>query len=125
MIWTFSQVALGGAVGAVARFATVMGMTRLLGEAFPYGTALVNIAGSFAMGMLFVVLAERQAIHHAPFLMAGILGGFTTFSAFSLDAVRLWERGDGMLAVGYVMGSVLLSIAALLMGLAAGRMVTT
>jgi fluoride exporter len=125
MIWTFSQVALGGAIGAVARFATVMGMTRVLGDAFPYGTALVNIVGSFAMGLLFVALAERQAMHYAPLLMAGVLGGFTTFSAFSLDAVRLWERGDGMLAVAYVMGSVLLSIAALLMGLAAAKMVTT
>jgi fluoride exporter len=124
MIWTFTQVALGGAIGAVARFACVMGMMRLLGEAFPYGTALVNITGSFAMGVLFVMLAERQALYYAPFLMAGILGGFTTFSAFSLDAVRLWERGDGMLAVAYVMGSVLLSIAALLFGLATGRMVT-
>jgi fluoride exporter len=124
MIWTLSQVAMGGAVGAVARFAVVAGMARVLGEAFPYGTALVNVAGSFAMGLLFVALAERQVIHYAPFLMVGILGGFTTFSAFSLDAVRLWERGDGMLAVAYVMGSVLLSIAALLFGMAAGRMVT-
>jgi fluoride exporter len=124
MIWTLSQVALGGAIGSVARFATIMAMARLLGEAFPYGTALVNIAGSFAMGVLFVALAERQALQHAPFLMAGILGGFTTFSAFSLDAVRLWERGDGMLAVVYVMGSVLLSIAALLFGMTAAKVTT-
>ena len=125
MIWTLSQVAIGGAIGSVARFATVMGMTRLLGEGFPYGTALVNVAGSFVMGAVFLTLAERQAMQHAPFLMAGVLGGFTTFSAFSLDAVRLWERGDGMLAVGYVMGSVLLSIAALLFGMTAAKMVTT
>jgi fluoride exporter len=124
MIWTLSQVALGGAIGSVARFATVMAMTRVLGDAFPYGTALVNIAGSFAMGVLFVALAERQALQHAPFLMAGILGGFTTFSAFSLDAMRLWERGDGMLAIIYVMGSVLLSIAALLFGMTAAKVTT-
>ena len=124
MIWTLSQVALGGAIGSVARFAIVMAMTRVLGEAFPYGTALVNVAGSFAMGLLFVALAERQALQHAPFLMAGILGGFTTFSAFSLDAVRLWERGDGMLAIIYVMGSVLLSIAALLFGMTAAKVTT-
>jgi fluoride exporter len=55
MIWTLSQVALGGAIGSVARFASVMALTRLLGEAFPYGTALVNIAGSFAMGVLVLV----------------------------------------------------------------------
>ncbi len=124
MIWTLSQVAFGGAIGSVARFAIVMAMTRVLGEAFPYGTALVNVAGSFAMGLLFVALAERQALQHAPFLMAGILGGFTTFSAFSLDAVRLWERGDGMLAIIYVMGSVLLSIAALLFGMTAAKVTT-
>jgi fluoride exporter len=125
MIWTLSQVALGGAIGSVARFATVAGMTRVLGDAFPYGTALVNVAGCFAMGALFVILAERQAMQHAPLLMAGILGGFTTFSAFSLDAVRLWERGDSTLAIAYVMGSVLLSIAALLFGMTAAKMVTT
>lgn len=124
MIWTLTQVALGGAIGSVARFATVDGMTRVLGGAFPYGTALVNVAGSFAMGLLFVALAERQAMQHTPFLMAGLLGGFTTFSAFSLDAVRLWERGDGMLALAYVAGSVLLSIAALLFGMSAAKMVT-
>jgi fluoride exporter len=120
MIWTFTQVALGGAIGSVARFATVTGATRLLGDGFPYGTALVNITGSFAMGLLAVLLAERQI---APFLMAGILGGFTTFSAFSLDAVRLWEHHT-VLALTYVAGSVLLSIAALVVGMAAGRMVT-
>jgi fluoride exporter len=125
MIWTCTQVALGGALGAVARFATVFGVARLLGDGFPFGTIMVNIAGSFAMGLLFVVLAERQAMHHAPFMLTGILGGFTTFSAFSLDAARLWERGDGMVAVAYVMGSVLLSIGALLFGMMAAKMVAT
>ena len=124
MIWTLFQVALGGAIGSVARFAAVAGMTRALGDAFPYGTALVNVAGSFAMGVLFVALAERQALQHAPFLMAGVLGGFTTFSAFSLDAMRLWERGDGTLAIAYVMGSVLLSIAALLFGMMVAKVTT-
>lgn len=120
MIWTFTQVALGGAIGSVARFAAVLGLTRLLGDGFPYGTALVNMTGSFAMGVLAVLLADRQI---APFLMAGVLGGFTTFSAFSLDAVRLWER-DVMLAIAYVAGSVLLSIAALVIGMLAARTVT-
>lgn len=124
MVWTLTQVALGGAIGAVARFATVSGAARVFGTGFPFGTFMVNIAGSFAMGLLFVLLVERQATHHAPFLVAGVLGGFTTFSAFSLDAVRLWERGDGMLAVGYVMGSVLLSIAALLFGMMTAKVTT-
>jgi CrcB protein len=77
---------------------------------------LVNVAGSFLMGVLVVVLAYKSSTRFAPFLMTGVLGGFTTFSAFSLDALTLWERGQGALAAVYVIGSVVASIAALVAG---------
>ncbi len=116
------QVALGGAAGAVARHGVNIGAGRLFGPGFPVGTVAVNILGSFLMGLLVVVLAARgNAL--SPLLMTGLLGGFTTFSAFSLDAVTLWQRGQGAVALAYVAGSVGLSLAALLAGLAAGQKV--
>ena len=116
------QVALGGAVGAVARHGVNIGAGRLFGPGFPVGTVVVNILGSFLMGVLVVVLTARgNAL--SPLLMTGLLGGFTTFSAFSLDAVTLWQRGQGAVALAYVAGSVGLSLAALLAGLAAGQKV--
>jgi CrcB protein len=121
MIWTLAQVALGGAVGAVARFLCVAAAGRLAGGGFPWGTLAVNAAGSLAMGAIVVWLASRDALRLAPLLMAGVLGGFTTFSAFSLDAVALAERGRLLAAGGYVAGSVGLSIGALLLGMALMR----
>ena len=87
------QVALGGALGASARYLVGLGTLRLIGPGFPWGTLTVNVVGSFAMGLLVVVLAEVWGNRFAPLLMTGLLGGFTTFSAFSLDAVALFERG--------------------------------
>jgi len=121
MIQTLLQVALGGAIGSAARYLTNVAAARLLGPGFPWGTVAVNVAGSFLMGVLVVALAHRDATRLAPFLMTGILGGFTTFSAFSLDAVALWERGQTTAAAAYVAGSVLLSLAALLAGMQAAR----
>ncbi|GGE10494.1 camphor resistance protein CrcB [Gemmobacter megaterium] len=116
MIWTLSQVALGGAVGAVARFVTVSGIARLAGTGFPLGTMVVNVAGSFLMGVLWIWLEARGLTRLAPLLMAGVLGGFTTFSAFSLDVLRLWDTGETLAAAGYAMGSVMLSVGALVAG---------
>jgi CrcB protein len=117
------QVALGGAIGASARYMTGLMMARLLGKGFPYGTLTVNIVGSFLMGVLVVVLAQTGN-RFAPLLMTGILGGFTTFSAFSLDAVTLYERGQVAVAGGYVAASVIVSIAALFAGLLLARSLT-
>ena len=119
------QVALGGAIGASARYMTNVGVMRLIGPGLPWGTAIVNVLGSFLMGVLVVLLAERFGNRLAPFLMTGLLGGFTTFSAFSLDAVTLWERGQGAIAAIYVLGSVLFSILALVAGLAFARSLLT
>ena len=118
---TFLQVALGGAAGAVCRYATGLAAVRLAGQGFPWGTVAVNVLGSFLMGVLVVVLVNIADNRLAPLLLTGFLGGFTTFSAFLLDAVTLFERGQTGLAAGYVLGSVFLSIAALFAGLALAR----
>jgi fluoride exporter len=121
MIQTLSLVALGGALGSAARYLVNVGALRAFGPGFPVATMAVNILGSFAMGLLVVALAQLGGQRFAPFLMTGILGGFTTFSAFSLDAVTLWERGQAMAAAGYVAGSVVLSLGALIAGMATAR----
>ena len=119
-----AMIALGGALGASLRYATVVWAGRVFGPGFPWGTAIVNIAGSFAMGVLAVIMMDRfpgSWGRYAPFLMTGVLGGFTTFSAFSLDALSLMERGRNLAAAGYVGGSVVLSIAGLWAGLSLAR----
>ena len=91
----------------------------MLGAGFPYGTIAVNIAGSFILGLLAHYITERWTPSEEirVFLIVGILGGFTTFSAFSLDAVLLLERGDLGRAVGYIVSSVLFSVGALYLGM--------
>ncbi|MEH6774237.1 MAG: fluoride efflux transporter CrcB [Cereibacter changlensis] len=121
MIMTLPQVALGGALGASLRYLTNVAAMRAFGPGFPVATVVVNVLGSFLMGVLVVALAEKGGMRFAPLLMTGMLGGFTTFSAFSLDAVTLYERGQIALAGGYVLGSVILSLAALVAGMAITR----
>ena len=110
------QVALGGAIGASMRHLMVDGAARRLGVAFPWGTLAVNVVGSLAMGLFFAALVRRGDGTFAPFLLTGFLGGFTTFSAFSLDTFLLAERGRPWLAAAYVSGSVLLALAAFAAG---------
>lgn len=121
MIWTLSQVALGGAIGASGRYLTNIAATRVLGHGFPFGTLTVNIFGSFLMGVLVVVLAEKGGTRLAPLFMTGMLGGFTTFSAFSLDTVTLMERGQNGLALAYVAASIAVSLAAMAIALGVTR----
>ncbi len=100
-----------------------MGALRAFGPHFPWGTLCVNLVGSLAMGVIAALVAARLPSDATRlFLMTGVLGGFTTFSAFSLDAVALWERGAPGLAGAYAAASVVGSIAALIAGLALGRM---
>lgn len=113
MITTLLQVALGGAIGSVLRY----GAVQTFGA--PWATAAVNVIGSFAMGVLFVALSDRPGL--SPLLMAGVLGGFTTFSAFSLDALKLWTAGQTTAALAYTAGSVILSLAAVALGAALAR----
>lgn len=122
------QVALGGAVGASLRYLVTSNMTRALGLGFPFGTLSVNIVGSLIMGAFASYVALRGTgswQHAAPFLMTGILGGFTTFSAFSLETMLLIERGELRLAGFYVVSSVVLSVGALFLGLAGMRALLT
>lgn len=115
----------GGALGAGLRHLVNTGAVRLLGIGVPWGTVLVNIVGSFLMGWLIEALALR--FNGSPeiriFLATGLLGGFTTFSAFSLDFTVLLQRGDHVAAALYLIGSVSLSILALFAGLSTGRMI--
>ena len=116
------MVGLGGGVGACLRYLTGVLAVRLFGHGFPWGTAIVNVFGSFLMGVMAVWLMERGGgLRLTPLLLTGLLGGYTTFSAFSLDAVYLIERGRTLAAGGYVGGSVLLSVGALMLGLWIGR----
>jgi len=116
----FLLVFLGGGLGAMLRHAINLGCARVCGLAFPYGTFVINITGSLVMGLIagYLALKGEASQHWRLFLMTGILGGYTTFSAFSLDSVVLYQRGDIALAAFYVGGSVALSIAGLLAGLA-------
>lgn len=115
-------VAVGGGVGAAARHVVGLASLRVLGPGFPYGTMIVNVLGSLLMGLLIEWLARRGAPLR-PLLATGVLGGFTTFSTFSLDAVALWERGEGGAAALYVAASVALGLGGLIAGLAVGRAV--
>jgi fluoride exporter len=121
----FFLASLGGAIGAGARYLVTVGAGRLLGAALPWATLAVNVAGSAAMGFLLGVIALRLngSTEWRTFLLTGILGGFTTFSAFSMDAAQLWDRGASGLALLYVLGSVMLSIAAFYLGAFAARQV--
>jgi CrcB protein len=112
-------VAAGGALGSVARYLAGVGATKLFGLAFPWGTLLINVAGSFLIGVFVELFALKWDLPQEArvFLTVGICGGFTTFSTFSLEAWLLMERGEWGYAAAYVAGSVILSIAALLLGL--------
>ena len=121
MIQTLLTVAAGGAIGSSLRYLVNVSAMRIFGPAFPWATLTVNVIGSFLMGALVVWFANRDLMRLAPFLMTGVLGGFTTFSAFSLDTVTLWQRGEATTAMLYVAASIILSLAALLAGMATVR----
>ncbi|MDB5524805.1 MAG: crcB [Rhizobium sp.] len=116
-------VAVGGAIGSVARYLTGQFTLRAFGPNFPWGTLTVNIVGSLAIGILTELIARR---FNAPqewrlLIITGVLGGFTTFSAFSLDVAVLVDRGDLLLALTYVAASMLVSLFAVFAGLALMR----
>jgi fluoride exporter len=122
MFSTLSLVALGGAIGAGLRWLTGVAMMRAMGPSdFPLAIITVNVIGSFLMGVFVVAAAHRGLTHFSPFVMTGLLGGFTTFSAFSLETMTLIERGQIGAATMYILLSVTLSVGALALGLVLAR----
>lgn len=118
-------VAVGGVLGCLARYAVSVGVGSM-SNGFPLGIFVINIIGSTAMGVLVGVLAKTTPQYQNEirlFVATGMLGGFTTFSSFSLDAITLIERGDIILAGAYILGSVLFSLVGLWLGLSAMRVV--
>lgn len=121
---TILAVALGGAAGSVLRFVVGVWSTRLWGPAFPWGTLIINISGSFLIGLLAELFALRWDVSQATrvFLIVGICGGYTTFSTFSLDAYALIQESQYAAAAGYIVASVVASILALVTALHLVRM---
>jgi len=122
---TLFAIATGGAIGSILRHFMNSGVARLLGEGFPWGIMLINILGSFIMGCVVAYFAHagNPSQEVRAFLTVGVLGGFTTFSAFSLDAVNLFERGAYAAGGLYVAASVLLAIGGLVTGMVLVRAV--
>lgn len=116
-------VAAGGAVGAALRYLTMVGVGSLMGAGFPFGTLAVNVVGSLALGALVEIMALVWSVglELRAFLVVGVLGGFTTFSGFSMDVVYLAERGQFVAVALYMAASVVVSVAAFLVGLMALR----
>ncbi|WP_093120312.1 fluoride efflux transporter CrcB [Salinihabitans flavidus] len=121
MVVNLISVAFGGTLGACLRYLAGIGIMRFFGPGFPVGMIVVNIVGSFLMGVFVVVAAQRNLTHLSPLVMTGLLGGFTTFSAFSLETVTLFQRGQIGGAATYVVISVFGSLAAILIGMWAAR----
>ena len=119
-------VAAGGAIGSLARFWLTGAMTALTGPRFPWGTLLINVLGSFIIGLAAGVTLVPQRVGMHPdiriFLMTGVCGGFTTFSAFSLQTLELIQAGDVAPAMGYAVASVALCVVATYCGWALGRL---
>ncbi len=116
-------VAAGGAIGAVLRLVVGRGMFYLMGSEFPWGTLVVNILGSFLVGLFVEILSLRFSLSHEwqGFIIIGVFGGFTTFSAFSLEVSLMIEKGDFSTAALYGLVSMFIGVLALFIGLFAGR----
>jgi CrcB protein len=118
---SYLTVMAGGAVGAGLRYGTGQMLTVRLGTGFPWGTLIVNLVGGFAMGLLAGWLSRGGSEPWRLLLGVGVLGGFTTFSAFGLDTIVLIERGQAGLAAAYVLASVIGAIGLTMLGLALAR----
>ncbi|KAA3509857.1 fluoride efflux transporter CrcB [Agrobacterium rosae] len=116
-------VAIGGAIGSIARYLVGVWSVRLAGPNFPWGTLTVNVVGAFLIGLTVEVIARRfdASSEMRVLLVTGVIGGFTTWSSFTLDAVVLFERGEIGLSALYLGASLLVSFAAIFAGLALGR----
>ena len=118
-------IALGGAIGALGRHYLSNIISFLLGHSFPFSTIIVNLIGSFLMGILVSSFAHvwTPSIEIRAFLVIGVLGAFTTFSAFSHDVINIYERGETTSAIVYILLSIVLSVLAMFMGLRFMRLI--
>ena len=116
---TYIAIAFGGAIGAVSRYWLYSAVQRLQDSGFPLGTFVVNVLGSFLIGVFFVLLAEKAQIAEQgrPIIVVGFLGGLTTFSTFSLDALLLFEQGHYNTALFYIISSIVLCLIAAFAGM--------
>jgi len=116
---TLFFIAIGGAIGSASRYLCVRGVSRLVGDSFPWGTMIVNVIGGFLIGALVSAFALRfiTGDNVKAFLFVGVLGGFTTFSAFTLELADFLQRGQIGLAFLYAAGSVIISLGACMGGL--------
>jgi fluoride exporter len=117
-------VAVGGAIGSVARYLVAIGSGKIFGINFPWGILIINVTGSLLIGVFVGLFATKWDLPQSVriFLTVGICGGYTTFSTFSLDSYYLMERGQVLMALAYMIGSVVLSISALVGGLYLARL---
>ena len=121
-VWKVLALSAGGVVGVNARFWLGHWMNRWASPDFPWATFTINVTGSFAIGFLTVLLARWLPHPHLRLLLVtGLLGGYTTFSAYSFESLSLWERGDRWAAAAYVVGSVLAGLAAVTVGVMLAR----
>lgn len=113
------MIAIGGALGSMARYAAVGYITPLFNYRFPAGTFLVNIVGSFLIGACYVLLVERALLSSEwrLFFITGILGGFTTFSAFSLEILQMWQEGHVVTSIFYAASSVVIGLLCAYLGM--------
>jgi len=118
-------IAIGGALGAVSRYLVIGLVTDWLGKGFPYGTLLVNVIGSFLIGILYVVIVQKM--HVSPelksIMVVGFLGAFTTFSTFSLEAFNFINEGLVLNAITYILSSVILCIISVWAGVSAAKLI--
>ena len=123
-MYTYLAIAFGGALGALSRYWLTVSMERFNSTGFPLGTFVVNLLGSFLIGLLYIILAEKLSVadQWRPVIITGFLGAMTTFSTFSLDALLLFQQGQYNTALFYVLSSVMICIFAAYVGMQIARM---
>ena len=123
-MYTYLAIAFGGALGAVSRYWLTVSIERFNGTGFPLGTFMVNLLGSFLIGLLYILFAEKLSVadQWRPVIITGFLGAMTTFSTFSLDALLLFQQGQYNTALFYVLSSVMICIFAAYVGMQIARM---